>query len=369
MKIASINIQNIFHRDKSLIQSSLNKCVTDWISELDALMRGGSKSERDTERIRELSFLLGFERVEPHAYGILRKRNGGLYLKECNFSQEGRASEESQWRGWIPLRTLPIWNASVRNKARMIAEADPDILIVQEVEEKAALDLFNNNYLPEFGIQPFERTLVLEGNEARGLGMGIMAKNGYRLDTVKSHATEKDWEGGPLFGSDCQEYGIVTPDVKLMYVISVQFSEDDERRRKRQAEYVAALYESKIADGEEHILICGTLNDASYSDSLSPLVRETDLRDISKYTYFNVDIDEGKDASYFRMGAYQKGVNIRQKDYLLLSPTLFKGLTETGLNRKAMWPERRAKWPLYPSVQKREQAASRHPLLWANIQI
>ncbi|CAG2532831.1 Exonuclease III [Maribacter dokdonensis] len=369
MKIASINIQNIFHRDKDLIQSGLNKCVTDWVSELDALMRGDSKTERDTERIRELSFLLGFERTEPHAYGILRKRNGGLYLKECNFSQEGRASEESQWRGWIPLRTLPILNASVRNKARMIAEADPDILIVQEVEDKAALDLFNNTYLSEFGIRPFERTLVLEGNDARGLGMGIMSKNGYRLDTVKSHTTEKDRSGRPLFETDCQEYFFMTPEVRSLRVISVQFSKDDESLRKRQAEAVADIYEAKIADGEENVIICGTLNDASYSDSLSPLIRHTDLKDSSKHPNFNVATDHGRDASYFRMGAYQKGVNIRQKDYLLLSPVLFKGLTETGLNRKAMWPERLAKWSLYPSVQKREQAASRHPLLWSDIQI
>ena len=369
MKIASINIQNLFHRDKSLIQTSINKCVTDWVSELDALMHNSTKTERDTERIRELSFLLGFERTEPHAYGILRKRNGGLYLKECNYSQEERASEGTNWRGWIPLRTLPISSEAIQNKARLVAEADPDILLIQEVEDRATLNLFNQLYLPELGIQPFEQVLVLEGNDDRGLAMGVMTKNGYRLDTVKSHSTEKDWDGGPLFESDCQEYGIVTPDVKLVYVISVQFSKDDEPRRKRQAEYVATLYEAKIADGEEHILICGTLNDASYSDSLSPLIQDSDLKDISKYTHFNVDTDEGKDASYFRMGAYRLGVNIRQKDYLLLSTKLFTVGFESGLNRRAMWPERRAKWPLYPSVKKREQAASQHPLLWATLQL
>ncbi|MEM7485485.1 MAG: hypothetical protein AAF348_09770 [Bacteroidota bacterium] len=369
MKIASINIQNLFHRDKSLIQTSRNKCLTDWVTELDALMRSSVKSERDTERIRELSFLLGFERTEPHAYGILRKRNGSLYLKECNYSEEDRASERTNWRGWIPLRTVPISSQAIQNKARMIAEADPDILLVQEVEDKAALDSFNRLCLPEFGIQPFDQLLVLEGNDDRGLAMGVMSKNGYRLDTVKSHTTEKDRDGGPLFESDCQEYEIVTPEPKVVYVISVQFSKMDEQRRKRQAEYVAALYEAKIADGEEHIVICGTLNDATYSDSLSPLIRDTDLNDSSKYPNFNVDTDEGKDASYFRMGAYRLGVNIRQKDYLLLSPKLFASVTESGLNRRAMWPERRAKWPLYPSVKKRGQAASQHPLLWATLQL
>lgn len=369
MKIASINIQNIFHRDKSLIRSSLNKCVTDWTSELDALMLSNAKTERDTERIRELSFLLGFERTEPHAYGILRKRNGGLYLKECSFSQEERATEQNRWRGWIPLRTLPISTEAIRNKARLIAEADPDILLVQEVEDRAALDLFNRMYLPEFGIGPFDQTLVLEGNDDRGMSMGIMTKNGYRVDTVKSYSTEKDWDGGPLFGSDSQEYLIMTPKGKVVHVISAQFSKNDALRRKRQAEQVAAIYEARIDDWQGYIIICGTLNDASYSDSLSPLIRETDLRDISKYANFNVDIDEGKDASYFRMGAYQKGVNIRQKDYLLLSPKLFSSLTESGLDRRAMWPERRAKWPLYPTVKNREQAASRHPLLWADIKL
>ena len=199
MKIASINIQNLFHRDKNLIQTSRNKCVTDWVAELDALMRSSAKSDLDSERIRELSFLLGFERTEPHAYGILRKRNGGLYLKECNYSQEDRASERTNWRGWIPLRTVPISSEAIRNKAHLIAEADADILLIHEVEDRAALDSFNRDYLPEFGIQPFDQVLVLEGNDDRGLAMGVMTKNGYRLDTLKSHTTENDWGGGPLF--------------------------------------------------------------------------------------------------------------------------------------------------------------------------
>ena len=44
MKIATFNIQNLFHRDKSLLEKPYGKNLNDWINELDALMLHPSKS-------------------------------------------------------------------------------------------------------------------------------------------------------------------------------------------------------------------------------------------------------------------------------------------------------------------------------------
>ena len=94
--------------------------------------------------------------------------------------------------------------------------------------------------------------------------------------------------------------------------------------RLKQAQRVAEVYNRLRSEGKTKILVMGTLNTPSYCRSLSPLLQETDLKDITKHKTFNVDFDKGKDADYFRLGAYRLGVNIKQKDYLLLSPELFK---------------------------------------------
>jgi hypothetical protein len=122
-------------------------------------------------------------------------------------------------------------------------------------------------------------------------------------------------------------------------------------------------------NGQQNIAIAGTLNDVPYSDCLTPLLRGTDLRDITKHPTFNVDIDKGKDASYFRLGAYRMGVNIKQKDYLLLSPEFFDKTKVGGLNRKAIWPLKKPMWSVYSTVQNKSQEASGHPALWADIKI
>ena len=369
MIIATFNIQNLFHRDKSLIKTSMGKNVLDWISELDVLMTKSNKNVNDYDRLQELSFLLGFDKTNQQSYGVLRKRSGGLYLKTCHFSHETRASVLTNWNGWIPIHTTPVNLDAISNKARAIADIDPDILVLQEVEDRASLEQFNQTVLPELDMEPYDQVMVLEGNNTHGLGMGILTKNGYGIDVLKSHGMVLGDYGAHIFDIDCLEYGIITPNGDTVWVISCQFSESNETQRKQQAQWVANIYQAKRNNEEHFIMVCGTWHDTSYSDALSPLLHETDLKDVSKHQNFNVDIDEGKDGTYFRMGAYRMGVNIKQKDYLLLSPELFRALTKSGLNRKAMWPEGRAKWTVYSSVKNSNQAASQHPVLWGDMDI
>ena len=139
-------------------------------------------------------------------------------------------------------------------------------------------------------------------------------------------------------------------------------------QRKKQAEKVAEIYARMRSEGKR-VLVCGTLNDVSYSDALSPLIRETDLRDIGRHELFRADTDRGRDGSYFRLGAYRVGVNIKQKDYLLLQPDCFTKVKKAGMNRKGTWPDRKPKWELYPSVSGKQHAASEHPLVWADVQL
>lgn len=366
MKIATFNIQNLFHRHMDLINTTRTKNATDWISELDSLLRKPIKSCIDNERINSLSFLLGFEKIEDNPYAILKRREGELCFKGRILENSPKASFLTDWQGWVKLGNRPIHEKAIFSKAYMIAETNPDILVLQEVEDRASLMEFNSEFLPLLKITPYQEVMVLETNDSRSLGMGVLLKDGYHLRGFKNHLHDLDNEGFTLFDVDCQEYSIVTPQGDTIWILSNQFSLES-NNRKKQAKKVAETYQQMRADGKELIVVCGTLNDVSYSDCLAPLLRETDLKEVSKSKRFKSDSDKGKDGSYFRLGAYRMGVNIKQQDYLMLSPTLFEKVTKAGMNRKGTWPERNPNWKLYPSIASKNHAASEHPLIWAEV--
>jgi hypothetical protein len=375
MKLATFNIQNLFHRDRSNLERTFGKCMSDWVNELDGLLKKNDRHGSNAERIQELSFLLGFDKTYHQPYAVLRRRAGYLFLKGKNYSHELAANEITDWNGWVSLQTVPIKTLAIKNKAKVIADVNPDILLLQEIEDRTSLEEFNQEFLPEMGCSPFDEIFVVQGNDKRGLEMAIMTKNGYRLQSIRSHIYDQNENGNPLFKKDLLEYEVKTPSGTTCHLISTHFQErtadidKTDRMRKAQAKKVAEVYKGLQEDGKTNISIAGTLNDVPYSDCLSPLLRGTDLRDITKHPSFNVDIDKGKDASYFRLGAYRMGVNIKQKDYLLLSPEFFDKTKVCGLNRKAIWPLKKPMWSVYSTVQNKSQEASGHPALWADITI
>jgi hypothetical protein len=171
------------------------------------------------------------------------------------------------------------------------------------------------------------------------------------------------------------EYDIRTKAGNTIFILATHLQETgsnndlSEIYRREQAERVAEVYKKSLAEGKRYIAIVGTFNAASFSNSLMPLLQETNLRDVTRHHSFNVDYDKGKDAGYFSLGAYQKGVNIKQKDYLLLSPELFAKVKKCGLNRRGVWPKKRPLWSIYPSLQEKNQAASEHPAIWVELEV
>ena len=371
MKIATYNIQNLFHRDKSLLEKPFGKNLTNWITELDSLMLQTSKSLSQPDRIRELSFLIGFEKSSPRPYAVLRRKAGFLFMKGLSHSIDNKASNLTDWNGWIELQTVPIHPKSTHHKAQVIADVNPDILLLQEIEDRASFEDFNQLILPKFDCKPFNQSFVIQGNDMNSLEMGIALRQGYNLETVRTHNVNSINNDA---GKNLIEYEISTPSKETIWLLNayLEKSTTDKKQsdkiRKKQISKIAEVYNNLIAEGKTNIIIAGTFNAPSYCDSLSHLLQNTDLKDITKHLSFEVDMDKGNDATYFRLGAFRMGVNIKQKDYMLFSPSLFDRMIDSGLNRKAMWPEKLPQWSIYKSVSNRNIAASEHPLVWGKIE-
>ncbi|WP_405290987.1 hypothetical protein [Algibacter sp. Ld11] len=370
MKIATFNIQNLFHRDKSLLEKPVGKVFTDWITELDMLMLQPSKTPSQQDRIRELSFLIGFEKSSARPYAVLRRKAGFLYMKGISHSIENKASDLTNWNGWIELQTIPIQPHATKHKAQVIADVNPDILLLQEIEDRASLEDFNQLILPQFNCKPFEYSFVIQGNDMTSLEMGILLRKDYILEAVRTHNinTEINDDGKSLI-----EYEITTPSKEKLWLLNTYLQkrtknhDESDSIRKNQIFKITEVYNNLISQGKTNVIIAGTFNAPSYCDSLSPISKNTALKDITKHLSFEVDMDKKDDANYFRLGAYRKGVNIKQKDFMFLSPALFNKMTDSGLNRKAMWPNKRPQWSTYKSVTNKSVEASEHPLVWGNL--
>ena len=368
MKIATFNIQNLFYRHYDFFRKEQSVNSQNWMQQLDCLLRKQPKSLDDTKRIEDLSYLLDFEAKQNLPYALLKNKGGDLCFSNYGIQKESRASFLTNWEGWVKVMNKPLHEKSVLSKAYVIGETNPDVLILQQVEDRASLVEFNREFLPLLKVSPYEHIMVVETNDPRGMGMGIMLKKGFKLRSFTSYLDRLDSKGFYLFDLDTHQYTIETPIGKNIVILSNHFSLD-ERKRREQVEWVAAQYQKLNNKSNDGIIVCGTFNDVAYSDCLSPLLRETHLRDISRHERFKTDMDKGKAGKYFRMGAYRMGVNIKQRDYLLIPPSLSKVLRSAGMNRKGTWQDKLPNWSLYSSISAKEHAASEHPLIWANVDL
>jgi len=375
MKIATFNIQNLFHRDKSLVKIQAGDAVINWLNEMDHLMRKYSKTASDLNRIKYISLLLGFEKISSKSYAVMRKRGGELFFRECHTSGEIKANSLTDWTGWLALQTLPVDPFATLNKARIIAEVNADVLLLQEVENRNSLWDFNSQYLPEFNGVPYRELLVLQGNDGRGQEIGMLTKNGFQIQEVRTYSNELDDNGEPVFDKNLVKYEITTPSQNKICLLAVHLQEQGKDKencdalRFRQAQRVAEIYQELRSQGQKYVIVAGTLSAVSYCFSLAPLLQKTDLKDVSKHPDFNVAGEKEKDAGYLHMKAYRMGLNIKQKDCLLLSPEMFSRVKNGGLNRSAIWPAIASQWPVYNSIKNEKQAASEHPVVWGEIEI
>ena len=178
-----------------------------------------------------------------------------------------------------------------------------------------------------------------------------------------------------FFDKNLLKYEITTPAKNKICLLAVHLQEQGKDKencdalRFRQARRVAEIYRQLLDQGQEYVIVAGTLNAVSYCFSLAPLLQKIDLKDVSKHPSFNVAGEKEKDAGYLGMKAYRMGLNIKQRDHLLLSPEMFRRVKNSGLNRRAVWPAIASQWPVYDTIKNEKEAASEHPVVWGEIEI
>lgn len=370
MRMATYNVENLFTRAKALNLDTWaeGKPILDKFAALNELFEEAVYTPDIKTRIMELLVALELEKTNESRFVILRTNRGQL-IKHSRFSGPSIAANgRDDWVGWLELKTEIINETATRNTAQVIRDVDPDVLGVVECESRTALVQLSNHLLPAVGAAPFETAMLIDGNDDRGIDVGLMTKRGYVINWMKSHVDDRiAGSRYPIFSRDCPEYGVFTPTGQMVWVLVNHFKskgyggqEQSDRKRQMQAERVSQITQRLGDEGASLMAVMGDLNDTPDSETLAPLLK-SGFRDISEHPAFQGD---GHPGTYQRGGAKEK------IDYILLSPALFERIQQGGVWRKGVWgPNKKPGWEVYPEMTSSYHAASDHAALWVDVDV
>jgi endonuclease/exonuclease/phosphatase family metal-dependent hydrolase len=375
--VASFNVENMFRRPIAFNQSTWaqGKPILEAFSAFQLLLEQPTYSNADKKAILKHLKALGLLKSDEGPMVILRRSRGQLVRRPRTGPVEVIASGRGDWIGWLELKREAVNELATRNTARVIGDIQPDVLCIVEAEDRPALCRFNEDV---FGFEQakrpakkdrwtFEHILLVDGNDDRGIDVGLMTRRGHRIESVRSHVDDVNSKGETIFSRDCPEFVVVTPQGNRMLVMVNHFKSkgfgdqaDNNRRRRAQARRVAALYAERRADGFQHVLVAGDLNDEPDSGPLKALLQDTDLKDVS--TLGPPAFDDGG-----RTGTF-KGTSTKF-DYLLCSPALLALVKKAAIFRKGVWRGAKTKnpWPIYDTMTAERHAASDHAAIWAEV--
>jgi len=365
MRIASFNVENLFDRARAMNQETWaeGKVILDEFSKFNKLIEKETYTEPTKQKIIDSLKALGLRNSDDSKFAILRQNHGHL-LKRTSSGPQVIATGREDWIGWLELKTEAVNEIATQMTAKVIKEVDADVLAVIEAEDRIALNHFNDQLLEAINSK-YRGIMLIDGNDERGIDVGLFTKPGFEVQTIVSHVDD-EIDGKTIFSRDCPEYLVRVSDTKQMLVLVNHFKSkgfgtpaESNARRKAQAKRVQEIYNLRKTQGVDFIAVVGDFNDTPNSDPLKPLLDDTDLKDIFVHPQFD---DGGRPGTFGTCSASNK------IDYLLLSPALFNRVTSGGVFRKGIFAGANGTiFPHFDEIKKPIHSASDHAAVFADI--
>jgi endonuclease/exonuclease/phosphatase family metal-dependent hydrolase len=377
MRLASYNVENLFERARALNQTDreATRRLLNAQASLNATFRKPKYTAADRRKMAEWLAELGLAKADESKDAFLRQNRGRLRQRKGG-ALEITATGGEDWIGWVELKTEPVNAVAIDNTARIIALLQADVLAVVEAESRPALRRFANLMLPTVAFDPadapdraspaFTRVMLVDGNDDRGIDVGLLAGEGFAIRAVASHVDDRDAEGRLIFSRDCPEYEVALPGGGTLVLLVNHFKSqgfggktESDAKRHAQAERVRALYQARLKAGAEFVAVVGDLNDRPDSAPLAPLLRDGGPRDVSAHPAYQ---DDG------RPGTWRNGTAANKLDYILLSPALWERVKAAGVERRGVWGGTRGTlFPHLATITREEEAASDHAAIWVDL--
>jgi len=369
-RIGSYNVENLFERPKAMRLATWEegKPILEQHARINELINQAQYSVADKAETLDLLTKLGLNGSDEGGQFVrLRQVREKLVKRPAGKPVEVVANGRAEWIGWVELKTEPVDELAMRHTARVMKEIDAEILGVIEAENRISLSRFSGQMLQLVGGMPYERVMLIDGNDDRGIDVAVLTKAGFEIVNVKPHVDDTD-DKGVIFSRDCPEFTITTPSGEAILLLVNHLKSkgfggqaSSNAKRRRQAKRTAEIYARLVSEGHTSVAVVGDFNDTPDSASLAPLLANTDLRDVTTHPKF---VSDG------RPGTFGNGTKGSKIDYILLSPALFARVTNARIFRKGVWGGKNGDlWPVYPTMKAKVHQASDHAAIYADLKL
>ena len=372
VRVASFNVENLFARPAAFnaeTRAAGEQVLADY-REFNTLISNPVYGPADKQRMRDLLVALDVYYVNIHGavrrrftqtpkWAWMRKNRGSFDTEPTDTTRDVEivATGRGSWIGWVELATEAVNETGTRMTARVIADVDADVLAIVEAEDRPSLIRLNEELLGG----RYRHVMLVDGNDERGIDVGIMTKPGFPIRSIRSHVDAEDAQG-LVFSRDCCEYEVGTPSGAVLKVLVNHFkskSGGGGSKRKRQADRVRQIVNELDEDGDR-VIVLGDLNEgqpaldqppsnlAALFDPNGPLVSCYNLDG------FNVG---GRPGTFAPCGLADR------LDYILLSTAVQPAFRGGEVFRKGAWGDRKTRptaWETYPEMTESVHQASDH---------
>ena len=251
LRIAGFNVENLFNRARALDQRtwSAGRPVLEAYQRVCTLLEETVyTAEVRHDILRELN-RLGLRNGDTAKFARLRQNRGRLVRRSRDGRVEVVADGRADWIGWVELTTDRVDELALFNTARVLLDVRADIVGVVEAESRLALKRFADAGVVESGRPRYPHVMVVDGNDERGIDVGVMSTHDYQLIGQRTHVDDADTLGR-IFSRDCAEYHFRSPGGQRIAVLVNHFKSkgyggkvrsDEIRRRQAHEENAAEI--------------------------------------------------------------------------------------------------------------------------------
>lgn len=359
MRIATFNTENLFTRAKVLNfkDSAEGDKILKKIGELQAEL---DKTVYDKPVILSLY-------KELKDYIEISEERGKLFKRRLSAIKGVAANGVDDWDGTIQFKRAKFSDTTRLNTAKVLKALKADVQCLVEVEDRDTINSFSLDLL---GTQKFPFNILIDGNDPRGIDVGLLSRFPIKNIRTNIFTKEKPQSRSFIFSRDCLEVELETATGKSLFILCNHFKSKgfsasqatSDARRKLQANTVRDILKQRYDLKNEMVVVLGDFNDTPDSKPLKDLLAVPNLFDVLELKFGN---DTDKRYTYF----FKQKIQI---DFILVSKPLKDVFADAGVERRGMFEldtlsggaEKR-----FDTVTAASNAASDHAAVWADFNI
>ena len=201
MRSASFNVESLFDRATALNPHdwAAGRQALEAHARINRLLGEPEYTEAVKEEIEALLTARGLEdKDDGGTYARLRQNRGRLLKRPKGGGLEVIASGRDDWIGWVELETEPVNEIATRHTAMVMRDVDAHVMAVIEADNRIALRDFSAILLRQVGGAPFEHVMLIDGNDDRGIDVGILTRKGHEIIGIRSHVDDGEGQAPAL---------------------------------------------------------------------------------------------------------------------------------------------------------------------------